>query len=101
MISRANITDWPGRPGSHCLDTRPGGPPTPAAEQRAREDVRARLRRRFPGIPSETLTTATAEAFACFADARVRHCVPVLAFKRAAEQLSRRLPTRGEADGEP
>ncbi|MDN3027132.1 three-helix bundle dimerization domain-containing protein [Streptomyces sp. S.PB5] len=86
MISRANNTDWVGRPGSHCPDT-------------AREGVRTRLIRPFPGIPSETL--AKAEAFTCFADAHVRHYVPVLAFKRAAEQLSLCLPTRGEAEGEP
>ncbi|MFJ8114018.1 three-helix bundle dimerization domain-containing protein [Streptomyces sp. NPDC096132] len=101
MISHAIVTDRSGRPDSHCPDTRPAGPRTPAAEQRAREDVRARLMRRFPDIPSETLATATAEAFALFADARVQHYVPVLAFKRAAEQLSRRVATRGEAGGEP
>jgi hypothetical protein len=100
VISRSIITDWAVPSGSHCPDTRPAGPPTPAAEQRARKDVQARLERRFPDVPSKTLATATAEAFASFADARVRHYVPVLAFKRASEQLSGRSDTGGEPGGE-
>ncbi|MGI3197779.1 three-helix bundle dimerization domain-containing protein [Streptomyces sp. GLT-R25] len=86
-------------PGSHCPDTRPAGPPTPAAEQRAREDVQTRLERRFPDVPAETLATTAAAAFAYFADARVRHYVPVLAFKRAARQLSACFDTRDDAGG--
>ncbi|MCI3276674.1 three-helix bundle dimerization domain-containing protein [Streptomyces cylindrosporus] len=92
MISRAIITDWAVQPGSHCPDTRPAGPPTPAAEQRARQDVQERLVHRFPDLPSETLATAAAEAFAFIADARVRHYVPVLAFKRASGHLSSSCP---------
>ncbi|MFJ9542493.1 three-helix bundle dimerization domain-containing protein [Streptomyces sp. NPDC101225] len=86
-------------PGNRCPDTRPAGPPTPAAEQRARQDVQARLERRFPDVPSETLETTAAESFAHFADARVRHYVPVLAFKRASRHLSGRYGTRDAAGG--
>ncbi|MFC8242139.1 three-helix bundle dimerization domain-containing protein [Streptomyces chartreusis] len=100
MISRAVITDWVVQPGSHCPDTRPAGPPTPAAEQRARQDVQERLIHRFPDLPRETLATAAAEAFASFADARVRHYVPVLAFRRAVGQLSERLAAPAERGGE-
>ncbi|MEU9242856.1 three-helix bundle dimerization domain-containing protein [Streptomyces sp. NPDC048385] len=100
MISRAIITDRTVQPGGHCPDTRPVGPPTPAAEQRARQDVQERLVRRFPDLPSETLATAAEEAFAFFADARVRHYVPVLAFKRASGQLSERLAALGEKGDE-
>jgi hypothetical protein len=100
VISRAITTDWAVQPGSHCPDTRPAGPPTPAAEQRARQDVQERLIDRFPDLPSETLATAAAEAFAFFADARVRHYVAVLAFRRASEQLSERLAALGEKGGE-
>ncbi|MCX5061929.1 MULTISPECIES: three-helix bundle dimerization domain-containing protein [unclassified Streptomyces] len=75
------------------------GPSTPAAEQRARQDVRTRLERRFPDAPSETLETTAAASFAYFADARVRHYVPVLAFKRASRQLSGRYGTRDAAGG--
>ncbi|ARP72792.1 MULTISPECIES: three-helix bundle dimerization domain-containing protein [Streptomyces] len=66
----------------------PTSPPTPEAERRARQDVQERLLHRFPDLPSEALATAVAEAFAFFADARVRHCVPVLAYARASGQLS-------------
>ncbi|MFE9651238.1 three-helix bundle dimerization domain-containing protein [Streptomyces sp. NPDC006365] len=100
MISRAIIADRAVQPGSHCPDTRPAGLPTPAAEQRARQDVRERLIRRFPDLPSETLETAAAEAFAFFADARVRHYVPVLAFRRASGQLSEHFAAPGERGGE-
>lgn len=100
MISRAVLTDWAAQPGSHCPDTRPAGPPTPAAEQRARRHVQERLAHRFPDLPSETLATAAAEAFAFFADARVRHYVPVLALKRAAGQLSERFAALGARGGE-
>lgn len=41
---------------------------------------------RFPEVPSDTPATAAAEAFTHFADARVRHYVPVMAFKRASRQ---------------
>ncbi|MFF7639820.1 three-helix bundle dimerization domain-containing protein [Streptomyces canus] len=88
------------QPGGHCPDTRPAGPPTPAAEQRARRDVRERLLHRFPDVPANTLARVTAEAFASFADARIRHYVPVLAFKRAAGQLSERLATPDERGDE-
>lgn len=88
MISFPVITGSAIGPGGHCPDTRPAGPPTPAADRRARQDVQARLMRRFPDVPSETLATAAATAFTYFADARVRHYVPVLAFKRASRQLS-------------
>ncbi|MFI0508375.1 three-helix bundle dimerization domain-containing protein [Streptomyces sp. WSLK1-5] len=100
MISRAVITDWAVQPGSHCPDTRPAGPPTPAAEQRARQDVQERLMHRFPDLPSETLATAAAEAFAFFTDAHVRHYVAVLAFRRASEQLSERSAALGDKGGE-
>ncbi|WP_020133865.1 three-helix bundle dimerization domain-containing protein [Streptomyces sp. 351MFTsu5.1] len=100
MISRAVITDWAVPSGSHCPDTRPAGPPTPAAEQRARKDVQERLLHQFPDVPSETLSRVAAEAFALFADARVRHYVPVLALKRASGRLSERLAALGERGGE-
>ncbi|MHC3474832.1 three-helix bundle dimerization domain-containing protein [Streptomyces sp. 7R007] len=100
MISRAIITDRAIQPGRHCPDTRPAGPPTPAAEQRARQDVQERLTHRFPHLPSETLATASAEAFAFFSDARVRHYVPVLAFRRASGQLSERFATPDDEGGE-
>lgn len=73
----------------HCPDTRPVRPPTPAAERRAREDVRARLARRFPEIPAQVLEQIVAEEFGFFADAPVRHYVPVLVLRRAGERLSR------------
>ncbi|MFR0357667.1 three-helix bundle dimerization domain-containing protein [Streptomyces sediminimaris] len=99
VISRPVVTA--DQPGGHCRDTRPAGPPTAAAEERAREDVRARLLHRFPHVASEALETAAAEAFAFFADARVRHYVPVLALKRASQRLSARFGTRSEQGGEP
>jgi hypothetical protein len=73
----------------HCPDTRPVGPASPAAEQRAREDVRGRLARRFPAVPAEELERVVAEEFGLFTDARVRHYVPVLVLRRAGERLSR------------
>jgi hypothetical protein len=100
VISHAIITHRAGRLGSHCPDTRPASPPTPAAEQRTRQDVQERLIHRFPDLPIETLATAAEEAFAFFAGARVRHYVPVLAFKRAAGQLSERLAALDEKGGE-
>ncbi|ALV32264.1 hypothetical protein [Streptomyces sp. CdTB01] len=100
MNSRAIITDWAVQPGGHCPDTRPTGPPTPAAEQRAREAVQERLTHRFPDLPSEALATAAEEAFAFFAGARVRHYVPVLALKRASGELSERLAALDEKGGE-
>lgn len=100
MISRVIITDRAVQPGSHCPDTRPAGPPTPAAEQRARQNVQERLIHRFPDLPCETLATAAAEAFAFFADARLQHYVPVLAFKRASRQLAERVAALGERGGE-
>lgn len=99
MFSFPVITGSAIEPGRHCPDTRPAGPATPAADQRARQDVRARLMSRFPDVPAETLATAAAEAFTYFADARVRHYVPVLAFKRASRQLSGRFGTRDDAGG--
>lgn len=99
MTSLPVITDRAVPSGNHCPDTRPARPPTPAAEQRARQDVQTRLERRFPDVPSETLETTAAESFAHLADARVRHYVPVLAFKRASRQLSGRFDTRGDAGG--
>jgi hypothetical protein len=93
------VTDRAVQPGNHCPDTRPAGPPTPAAEQRARQDAQTRLERRFPDVPAETPATTAAESFAYFADARVRHYVPVLAFKRASRQLSGRYDTRDDAGG--
>ncbi|MGX1908392.1 three-helix bundle dimerization domain-containing protein [Streptomyces phaeochromogenes] len=90
----------PGRPAGQSLPGHPTGrPTTPAAEQRAGQDVQARLERRFPDVPAETLATTAAESFAYFADARVRHYVPVLAFKRASRQLSGRFDTRDDAGG--
>ncbi|WSQ61077.1 hypothetical protein OG507_30885 [Streptomyces sp. NBC_01217] len=56
--------------------------------------------RRFPDVPPEAPASAVAEAFAFFAGARVRHYVPVLAFKRASRQLPGRFDTRGEGGGE-
>ncbi|MGW3104263.1 three-helix bundle dimerization domain-containing protein [Streptomyces sp. NPDC001100] len=50
-------------------------------------------------VPAETLATAAAEAFTYFADARVRHYVPVLALKRASRQLSAGFDTRDDAGG--
>ncbi|MFJ9122420.1 three-helix bundle dimerization domain-containing protein [Streptomyces sp. NPDC102394] len=100
MISRAVTADWTVQAGTHCPDTRPAGRPTPAAEQRARQDVQQRLVHRFPSLPPETLSAATAEAFAFFADARVRHYVPVLALKRAAGQLSAHFAATRDTGGE-
>ncbi len=99
MNSLPVLTSRAAPPGSHCPDTRPAGPPTPAAERRARQDIQTRLERRFPDVPAETLATTAAEAFAYFADARVRHYVPVLAFKRASRQLSAGFRTRADAGG--
>ncbi|MEU9396394.1 hypothetical protein AB0D86_41150 [Streptomyces sp. NPDC048324] len=101
MISRAVNAEWTVQPGTHCPDTRPTGHPIPAsAAQRACRDVQERLVHRFPDVPPEVLATAAAEAFAFFADARVRHYVPVLAFKRAAGQLSAHFGAVGEGGGE-
>ena len=100
MISRAITTDWTVRHSGHCPDTRPAGPPTPTAEQRARKDVQDQLAHRFPDLPFETLASATTEAFAFFADARVRQYVPVLAFKRASKLLSERFATMRGRGGE-
>lgn len=69
-------------------------------EQRGRKDVQDRLTHRFPDLPFETLASATAEAFAFFADARVRQYTPVLAFKRASGLLSERFATLGGKGGE-
>ncbi|MFE9095900.1 three-helix bundle dimerization domain-containing protein [Streptomyces sp. NPDC007264] len=82
--------------GGHCRDTRPAGPVTPEAERRARDDVRARLAHRRPDIPSGLLTAAVVEEFEHFAQAPLRHYVPVLAFKRALRRLARQFP---EPDG--
>lgn len=99
MISFSVVADRV-PPGSHCPDTRPAGAPSAAAEQRTREDVLARLMCRFPDVPSQTPATASAEAVAFFADARVRHYVPVLAFRRASGRLSERSGILGERGGE-
>ncbi|WP_443062377.1 three-helix bundle dimerization domain-containing protein [Streptomyces sp. NBC_00457] len=101
MISSPFTVKWAVEPGSHCADTRPVGPPTPAAEQHARQDVRTRLLLRFPDAPPAVVDIAVAEAFAYFADARVRHYVPVLSLKRASGLLSDRLGARGAASGGP
>ena len=100
MISRAITTDWTVQHNGHCPDTRPAVPPTPTAEQRARKDVQDRLAHRFPDLPFETLASATTEAFAFFADTRVRQYVPVLALKRAAALLSERFAILGGRGGE-
>ena len=100
MISRAISPDWTIQQSGHCPDTRPAGPPTLAAEQRARKDVENRLTHRFPDLPFEARASAAAEAFAFFADARVRQYIPVLALKRASGLLSERLATLGGRDGE-
>ena len=92
-------TRWAVEPGRHCPDTRPVGPPTPAAEHRARQDVQARLTRRFPDVRPEALAGAVTEAFEHFADARVRHYVPVLALRRASGQSSGRFDVRDAGGG--
>ncbi|MDW4905520.1 hypothetical protein RB628_09215 [Streptomyces sp. ADMS] len=76
----------------HCRDTRPAARPAPAAEGRGREDVLGRLTRAFPDTPVATLFLVTAEAFDFFASARIRHYVPVLAFKRASRRLAQGRP---------
>ncbi|WP_327312681.1 hypothetical protein [Streptomyces sp. NBC_01235] len=53
-----------------------------------------------PDVPSAAPASAAAEAFAFFADARVRPYVPVLALKHAARHLSDRFNTRGDKSGE-
>ncbi|MFD5256381.1 three-helix bundle dimerization domain-containing protein [Streptomyces bobili] len=101
MISLPRATtDGPIVPGSHCPDTRPVGLLTPAAEQRALQDVQARLARRFPDTPPKAVASAAAAAFDYFADARVRHYVPVLAFKRASWRLSGRPDAPGVRGGD-
>jgi len=100
VISSPINVKWTPEPGSHCPDTRPVRPPTPAAEQHARQDVRTRLLLRFPDAPPSVVAIAAAEAFTYFADARVRDYVPVLAFKRASGLLSDRLGARGAESGE-
>ncbi|MBQ0985175.1 hypothetical protein KBZ10_11715 [Streptomyces sp. F63] len=87
--------------GGHCRDTRPVAPPTPAAEDRARQDVGARLARRFPDTPPEVLDAVLAEEFAAFASAPLRHYVPVLVFKRVCRRLAGDGPAGAEAGGEP
>ncbi|WP_157916338.1 three-helix bundle dimerization domain-containing protein [Streptomyces xinghaiensis] len=87
--------------GGHCRDTRPVMPPGPAAEDRAREDVRARLARRFPDTPSEVLDAVLAEESAVLASAPLRHYVPVLVFKRVCRRLAGDGPAGAEAGGEP
>jgi hypothetical protein len=82
----------------HCLDTRSAAQPTPAAERRGREDVQERLTRDFPDAPPTATAAAAAEAFAFFSSARIRHYVPVLAFKRASRRLAQR-PPKPEARG--
>ncbi|MEV0743270.1 hypothetical protein AB0I51_46850 [Streptomyces sp. NPDC050549] len=79
-------------PGGHCPDTRPAARPTPAAERHGREDVQARLSHDFPDASAAATTAAAAEAFAFFSSARIRHYVPVLAFKRASRRLAHHLP---------
>ncbi|WP_405906213.1 MULTISPECIES: three-helix bundle dimerization domain-containing protein [unclassified Streptomyces] len=81
----------------HCRDTRPAAGPTPAAERRGREDVQGRLTRAFPDTPPTALAAATAEAFVFFSSARIRHYVPVLAFKRASRRLAEH-PSEAEAE---
>jgi hypothetical protein len=73
----------------HCPDTRPVTPTSPAAERRGREDVHARLARRFPAVPAHELERIVTEEFDSFDGARVRHYVPVLVLRRAGERLSR------------
>jgi hypothetical protein len=100
VISSPITVKWTPEPGSHCPDTRPIRPPTPAAEQHARHDVRARLLLRFPDAPPAVVDITAAEAFTYFAGVRVRHYVPVLAFKRASPLLSDRLGARGAESSE-
>ncbi|WP_329311097.1 three-helix bundle dimerization domain-containing protein [Streptomyces sp. NBC_01262] len=83
----------------HCLDTRSTTGPTPAAERRGREDVQGRLARDFPDTPPAALAAATAEAFDFFSSARIRHYVPVLAFKRASRRLAQHPPEPEAGDG--
>uniref|UniRef100_A0AAU2AG87 Uncharacterized protein n=1 Tax=Streptomyces sp. NBC_00093 TaxID=2975649 RepID=A0AAU2AG87_9ACTN len=71
-VSRA--LDRAVKPGSHCPDTRP-------AHRHWRRQRRRRRR-------------------SCSSPARVRHYVPVLAFKRASGQLSERVATLAEKGGE-
>lgn len=87
--------------GGHCRDTRPVGPATPDAEDRAREDVRARLARSFPDAPPGAVDAVLAEEFAVFASAPLRHYVPVLVFKRACRRLAGHGPAGAAAGEEP
>ncbi|NBM17289.1 three-helix bundle dimerization domain-containing protein [Streptomyces sp. GC420] len=90
-----------GGQGEHCPDTRPVAPVTPAAERRAREDVRERLVRGFPDVAPEELDAVVAEEFGFFATARIRHYVPVLVFKKASRRLAARPgAARGGTGGE-
>lgn len=82
----------------HCPDTRPSTGPTPATERRGREDVQGRLTRAFPDTPPAVPAAATAESFDFFFSARIRHYVPVLAFKRASRRLTQH-PLKSEARG--
>ncbi|WP_443046084.1 three-helix bundle dimerization domain-containing protein [Streptomyces sp. GQFP] len=77
----------------------PAGPPTPAAEQSARQDVRTRLERRFPDVPSETPATTAAEAFVHFTDARVRHYRSTTHARRRSGLVGRLLRAEGCATG--
>ncbi|MFG2029370.1 three-helix bundle dimerization domain-containing protein [Streptomyces sp. NPDC048825] len=60
--------------------------------------MQGRLACAFPDTPLAVLAAVTAEALDFFSSARIRHYVPVLAFKRASQRLAQR-PAEPEAEG--